>query len=80
MTDNKPAVLEARVSPEQLQAAALTFANALREHLEDGLRQGRLESVLSGARCLEHLVGLAGPAVAAKVWRQACGLSNGMTT
>jgi hypothetical protein len=43
------------VTPAELQGAALTFARALREHLAVGLAQGQLETVLSGARCLEHL-------------------------
>jgi CspA family cold shock protein len=34
--------------------------------------QGQLETVLSGARCLEHLVGLAGPTVAACAFATAC--------
>ena len=65
-------VVEARVSPEELQAAALTFAQALREHVADALAQGRLENLLSGARCLEHLVSLAGPTVAAQAFHVAC--------
>jgi hypothetical protein len=65
-------VAEVRVSPAELQAAALTFARALREHLADGLARGQLETVLSGARCLEHLAGLAGPAGAAQAFRIAC--------
>jgi hypothetical protein len=63
---------EVRVSPGELQAAALTFARALREHLADGLARGQLETVLSGARCLEHLAGLAGPIAAATAFRMAC--------
>lgn len=62
----------ARVSPAELQAAALVFARALREHLADGLATGALETVLSGARCLEHLAGLAGPPVAAQAFAAAC--------
>jgi hypothetical protein len=38
----------------------------------DGLATGQLETVLSGARCLEHLAGLAGPHVAAQAFAQAC--------
>jgi hypothetical protein len=60
------------VSPAELQAAALTFARALREHIAEGFAQGQLETVLSGARCLEHLAGLAGPTVAAAAWASAC--------
>ncbi len=62
----------ARVSPADLQAAALVFARALREHVADGLATGQLETVLSGARCLEHLAGLAGPSVAAQAFAVAC--------
>jgi hypothetical protein len=61
-----------RVSPEELQAAVLVFARALREHLADGLAQGQLETVLSGTRCLEHLTALAGPAAAAQAFATAC--------
>ena len=61
-----------RVSPAELQAAALVFARALHDHLADGLVTGQLETVLSGARCLEHLTGLAGPTVAAQAFAQAC--------
>jgi hypothetical protein len=67
-----PAVIEARVRPAELQAAALTFARALREHLADGLARGELQTVLSGAQCLEHLAGLAGPGVAAQAFKAAC--------
>jgi hypothetical protein len=55
-----------------VQAAALTFARALREHLAEGLARGQLETVISGVRCLEHLVGLVGPTAAAHAFRQAC--------
>jgi len=64
--------MDAHVTPAELQTAALTFARALREHLADGLARGQLETVLSGARCLEHLAGLAGPAVAAQAFKAAC--------
>lgn len=67
---------EVRVSPAELQAAALTFARALREHLADGLARGQLETVLSGARCLEHLAGLAGPTAAADAWAAACAVKK----
>ena len=63
---------DGRVTPTELQAAALVYARALREHLADALAQGRLDGVLSGARCLEHLAGLAGPAVAAQAFKAAC--------
>ncbi len=63
---------QVHVTPAELQAAALVFARALREHLAGGLARGQLETVLSGARCLEHLAGLAGPAVAAEAFRAAC--------
>lgn len=66
--DNPPA----RVTSAERQAAAVVFARALREHLADGLATGSLETVLSGARCLEHLAGLAGPAVAASAFTLAC--------
>jgi hypothetical protein len=62
----------APVSPGELQAAALTFARALREHIAEGFARGQIETVLSGARCLEHLAGLAGPTVAAAAWTAAC--------
>jgi hypothetical protein len=67
-TDKPPA----RVNPAELQAAALVFARALHEHLADGLAQGQVETILSGARCLEHLAGLAGPIVAAQAFAAAC--------
>lgn len=72
MTTTTPAVLDARVTPAELHAAALTFARALREHVAEGLTRGQLETVLSGARCLEHLVGLAGPTAATTAFRTAC--------
>lgn len=62
----------ASTTPAELHAAALVFARALREHLADGLATGQLETVLSGARCLERLARLAGPAVAAQAFAQAC--------
>jgi hypothetical protein len=61
-----------QVTPQELQAAALVFARALREHVAEGLAAGSLETVLSGARCLEHLASLAGPTVAAQAFAQAC--------
>jgi hypothetical protein len=67
---DKPAA--SRVSPEELQAAARIFARALHEHLADGLATGQLETVLSGARCLEHLAGLAGPTVSVEAFAAAC--------
>lgn len=73
---DRPAVVarstDSRVSPEDLQAAALVFARALREHLADGLAAGSLETVLSGVRCLDHLAGLTGSAVAAQAFTAAC--------
>jgi len=60
------------VTPKELQDAVLVFARALREHVADGLAQGQLETVLSGARCLEHLAGLAGPLIAAQAFAAAC--------
>ena len=68
----RPTDLSPLVSPEDLQDAALVFARALLEHLTDGLATGQLETVLSGARCLEHLARLAGPAVAAQAFAAAC--------
>jgi hypothetical protein len=56
-----PAAADARVTPAELQSAALVFAQALREHVAEGLARGQLETVLSGAACLEHLRALPGP-------------------
>jgi hypothetical protein len=64
--------VDAHVTSADLQAAALVFARALREHVAEGLARGQLETVISGARCLEHLAGLAGSAVAAQAFKTAC--------
>lgn len=71
MSDSS-AMLDARVTPAEFQAAALVLARALREHVAEGLARGQLENVLSGARCLQDLVGLAGPTAAAAAFAAAC--------
>ena len=72
------ALLEARVSPAELEAALVVVANGIHEHVTEGLARGQLERLLSGLRCLDHFERLAGPTMAAKVWRQVCGVKHDM--
>jgi len=57
----------AETDQEQLQAATVMLARVFHARLTRGT-SGRLEAVLSGARCLEHLPSLAGPTVAAQAF------------